>query len=135
LLALFWRHAERIPDRSRGSASPGITGNTPEMFPHWLVEVIALITQDPARHLPDLAFHAGVSPTQLRRAFRRHLGVTPVEYLNRARLERARSLIETTDGTVSEIATRVGLDSLSYFTKRYKEAFGHTPGRHRTRGI
>lgn len=44
------------------------------------------------------------------------------------RLEKANEILTATNKTVSEIAYDVGFTSPSYFSKCYKDRFGHTPG-------
>ena len=47
--------------------------------------------------------------------------------LRKARLARARQLLQTTDKNVSEVAYAVGFSTPSYFSKCYKEEFGESP--------
>jgi len=54
-------------------------------------------------------------------------GYSPVEMLRKARLARARQLLQTTDKNVSEVAYAVGFSTPSYFSKCYKEEFGESP--------
>jgi AraC-like DNA-binding protein len=57
--------------------------------------------------------------------------LTPREYLRRYRLELARRLLETTDLPIAHIADRCGFESLSHFTRTFKNAFGISPARYR----
>ena len=70
----------------------------------------------------------GLSRVQLYRKVKAITGQSPVELLRKARLERARRLIEKTDKSVSEIAYEVGFTSPSYFNKCFKDEFGTSPG-------
>lgn len=70
----------------------------------------------------------GLSRVQLYRKVKALTGRTPVELLRKARLERARKLIETTDQSISEIAYGVGFTSPSYFNKCFKDEFDINPG-------
>lgn len=54
-------------------------------------------------------------------------GQTPVELVRTARLRKAEQLLAHGEKTVAEIAYEVGFSSPSYFTKCYKDFFGHTP--------
>ncbi len=71
----------------------------------------------------------GLSRVQMYRKIKALTGKSPVELIKEARLRRAEQLISTTERTISEIAYEVGFSSPAYFTKCYKEYFGHTPKR------
>jgi len=43
------------------------------------------------------------------------------------RLHEARRQLERRQGTVSEVAYRVGFSNMSYFAKKYRERFGVVP--------
>ena len=76
----------------------------------------------------------GLSRVQLYRKVKAITGLTPVELLRKARLERARLLIERSDKSVAEIAYEVGFTSPSYFNKCFKDEFGMSPGTLRDSG-
>lgn len=84
--------------------------------------------------LAALARAVHVSPGHLSRQFRRAYGETPHSYLMTRRVERAMTLLRTTDLTVTEIAIAVGCQSLGTFTTRFTELVGVPPGRYRTQG-
>ena len=70
----------------------------------------------------------GLSRVQLYRKVKALTGQTPVELLRKARLVKARRMVELTDKAVSEIAYEVGFTSPSYFNKCFKDEFGVSPG-------
>ena len=76
----------------------------------------------------------GLSRVQLYRKVKALTGQTPVDLLKKARLERARLLVEKTDKSISEIAYEVGFTAPSYFNKCFKDEFGVSPGVLRERG-
>ena len=69
----------------------------------------------------------GLSRVQLYRKVKALTGYSPVEILRKARLTRARHLLQTTERTVSEVAYAVGFSTPSYFSKCYKDEFGESP--------
>ena len=75
----------------------------------------------------DLAAAATLSPAYFSREFRRTFGESPHQYLLTRRLERAASLLRTTDRSVTEICFAVGLHSLGSFTTSFRRVFGLTP--------
>lgn len=71
-----------------------------------------------------------VSVRSLQEGFRRSLDTTPVAYLRRVRLEKARDELTAAEpGTtsVTEVATRWGFVHLGRFSSTYARAFGERP--------
>jgi AraC-like DNA-binding protein len=75
----------------------------------------------------DLARAAHLSPAHFSREFRRTFGETPHQYLLTRRLERAATLLHTTDRSVAEICCAVGLSGVGSFTTSFRRMFGQTP--------
>jgi AraC family transcriptional regulator len=73
----------------------------------------------------DLAHEAGVHPVHLARVFRKVTGVSPGEYLQRARADRACDLLLNSEMPLSEVATECGFYDQSHMTRivrRYSQA-------------
>ncbi len=81
--------------------------------------------------LKVLAKLAGFSQSQFERRFHRILGTTPYEYLLRVRITAARTLLETTDRTIADIACETGFYDHSHFTRTFKRIIGSSPGQYR----
>ncbi|WP_239092007.1 AraC family transcriptional regulator, partial [Streptomyces sp. SID14478] len=81
--------------------------------------------------LSVLARRLGVSPDTLTDAVRTATGCTPTEYLLRRRIARAKSLLTTTDLTVSAVGRRVGYDDPAYFSRLFTLRVGTPPSRFR----
>ncbi len=81
--------------------------------------------------LADLARAARLSRSRLCYLFKTEMGVAPIQYLKRCRIEKARDLLETTSLSVKEIRARVGSSDRSHFTRGFKETFGVTPFEYR----
>jgi AraC-like DNA-binding protein len=81
----------------------------------------------------DLAAVAGASPAHFSREFRKAFGETPHQYLLTRRLERAATLLRTTDRTVADICCLVGLASVGSFTTSFRRVYGLTPTDYRRR--
>ena len=76
----------------------------------------------------ELAKEMGYSQRQLSRVFGRLAGLTPVQFVLEVRLQHARHLLETGQhGTVAEVRYAIGIESASYFTRKFKERFGRNP--------
>lgn len=79
----------------------------------------------------DLAAAAGLSPAHFSRAFRQAFGESPHQYLLTRRLERAATLLRTTDWSVASIGCTVGWSSVGSFTTSFRRMHGRSPARYR----
>jgi AraC-like DNA-binding protein len=86
-----------------------------------------------AMAVEDLAALAECSPATLSRLFRRHLRMTPIGWVIRQRVERARELLVSTQMPVGEIGAAVGVEDPFYFSKLFRKATGHTASDFRRR--
>ena len=75
----------------------------------------------------DLIAYMGYGQTRFFQLFRQHTGIPPNEWLIRRRIERARTLLSTTDATVTSVAKQVGFPDIAYFCRIFKRYTGHTP--------
>lgn len=78
--------------------------------------------------IKDLAQELHTSERQLQRQIKQLTGLTPLEYINEVRLQKARQLIsEGAYSTVSEIAYRLGYAYPNYFSRVFTKRFGQPP--------
>jgi AraC-like DNA-binding protein len=80
-----------------------------------------------AVRLEQIATVAGVSPFHFLRLFAGVLGLTPHQYLVRARLRRAAELLAEPDRRISEVAFEAGFKDLSNFVRTFHRAAGISP--------
>jgi AraC family transcriptional regulator len=78
--------------------------------------------------LERIAALAHVSPFHFLRMFARVVGLTPHQYLVRARLRRAAELLAEPERRISDIALEVGFGDLSNFVRTFHRAAGMSPG-------
>ena len=83
------------------------------------------------RTLADLAAAARLSRYHFLRTFRGVTGVTPHQWIVRARLRDAAARLTTTRAPVTEIALDVGFDDLSNFVRSFRAEFGRSPRQYR----
>lgn len=76
---------------------------------------------------------AGLSRMQLHRKLTALTGQSAGDFIRVMRLKRAAQLLEGQAATVSEIAYEVGFNSLSYFSKTFREQFGVSPNEYASR--
>lgn len=81
--------------------------------------------------LDDLARRAGLSVRTLSRRFRDQTGNSPLKWLLRARVRQAQSLLETTNASVEQIATRVGFGSATSLRDHFQRLVSTTPQSYR----
>jgi AraC family transcriptional regulator len=80
-----------------------------------------------------LAEKACMSEPNFYRCFRQQFGFSPVEFINRERIQRATQLLIQTDRTVTEVADDCGFNHVNYFTKLFRRQTGATPTEFRER--
>lgn len=81
--------------------------------------------------LDDIADHVGYTKQYFCSVFKQHYKMTLVEYLNEFRIGKAKELLADSSTTISEIGSRVGFNSNSYFTRIFKQSTGITPSEYR----
>lgn len=79
--------------------------------------------------IEQLSAELGVSRRQVERLFQRYVGMSPKQYLNGLRLERARALLTETDMAVAEVAYGCGFNATNTFTKAFRQRYGVSPRR------
>lgn len=83
--------------------------------------------------LKDAAELVALSPKYLSRVFKEKTGTGFEDYRLKVRMDRAASILETTDHSVEEVAYRVGYENAESFTRLFKRIRGCTPTAHRER--
>ena len=98
-----------------------------EAFAERLRQVVDDYLTDPNLTVEFLGSKLQLSRTQLFRRVKAVAGKGPLDYIRERRLLRADELLRTTDMTIQQVALELGFSSPGYFTKCYKEYFGHLP--------
>lgn len=75
----------------------------------------------------QLASMTGVSVTYFHRLFRRHTGMTPLQYLQQIRISAAQNYLTSTDLSVQEVSRLVGIEDPRYFTRIFTRSAGSPP--------
>ncbi len=83
--------------------------------------------------VPVLARRAGMSVRHFARAFRSEIGTTPAAYVEAARLEAAKRLLETSGDSFPAIVRTCGFGTLETMHRIFKRELGTTPGQYRQR--
>lgn len=77
--------------------------------------------------LEEIAASGAVCRSKCCQLFREKMGTTPMTYLNRYRLEKAREYLLVSQETITEIAHSCGFESSSYFSEQFRRYFGISP--------
>jgi len=121
------RYVEKLPpDQSgwlAGARDPDV-GNA-----------LALMHAQPtnAWTIAKLARSVGISRSVLAERFHHFLGVPPIAYLTRWRLQLGAHLLTATSHSVAQVAAQVGYESEPAFNRAFKREFGSPPARFRTK--
>ena len=74
-----------------------------------------------------LADTACISTPYLIRLFRNNFGTSPLQYINKKKIEKAQLMLITEEETIKEVAYRLGFKDYSYFIRLFKKITGQTP--------
>lgn len=78
----------------------------------------------------DLASIVGMSGSNFNRTFKKTLGITPMEYLIKIRIEKSKKLLKS-DISITEISLSCGFSSTSHFSTSFSKHNGMTPSEYR----
>jgi len=122
-----------VEDYWKGPQMPGIkipASSLNQMDKEFLQKAL----QVAEKHYSDPSFNMGrfgkemfMSRQQLHRKLRALVDQSATEFIRTIRLKKAAELLSQKSGTISEIAYDVGFNTLSYFTKSFREQFGISP--------
>ena len=83
--------------------------------------------------MDELANIACISKDYLTRLFKKELQTTPLNYVNKKRIQKAQLRIATETATIKEIAYQLGFNELCYFCRVFKNITGLTPVAYRNK--
>lgn len=98
-----------------------------EAFIERLNQIIDEHLSDPDLTVENLGSMLQLSRTQIFRRVKAITGLGALEYIRERRLLRADELLQTTDKTIQQVALEFCFNSPGYFSKCYKDYFGHLP--------
>jgi AraC-like DNA-binding protein len=79
----------------------------------------------------DFANLANRSLSTFKRDFNKHYHTSPGKWLTERRLKRAKSMLQTGNKTISQVAFDCGFNNLSHFSRTYKAGYGMSPSAYR----
>ena len=75
----------------------------------------------------DISKNQNISPNYLSNQFKAEVGYTITDYIRKHRIDRALKLLSTTELSVQDISSQVGIEDASYFSKQFKKEIGMSP--------
>ena len=129
---LLKTHFENLFNQTSQTAEQEVAMNQLEdrdkQFLNQLHAIIQKNLSDSEFGVEDIGKEIGLSRVQLYRKVKAMTGSSVVDLLRKARLAKAKRLLESRSMSVSEVAYEVGFSAPSYFTKCFKEEYGMLPG-------
>lgn len=83
----------------------------------------------------QLAEIAGLNATYFSNLFSKLIGLAPIQYINKKRVEEAQKLLLSTDETLYQIAGQVGFADEYYFSRLFKKTVGISPDHYRKQNV
>jgi len=109
----------------------------PEADPHRVSRLAACYIHDNLTRklsVEEIAAHVHVSPRHLSRLFLKFSGVSPAQFIETTRLEKAKQLLGNSNRSIKEISTSCGYKSVHHFTRAFSRHTGTTPAAFRRTG-
>lgn len=85
--------------------------------------------------LAELAERVDLNPTYFSNLFRKLMGITPIRYINKRRVEEVQIRLLTTDETLRQIAEAVGFTDEYYLSRVFKRQVGLSPSHYRQQNL
>lgn len=119
------------------NSGPGTSFPTSDFAGYRIHHIMNSVLQKPeAEHsLEMMAADAGLTPSHFCRVFKKATGISPHQYVMKARLDRAQDLLSSSDLSIAAIAEAMGFTSQSHFTRAFRAYSGQTPSSWRARSI
>lgn len=85
--------------------------------------------------LEEIASEVNMSYSWFRKLFKEYTGLSPVNYIQEMKIERAKNMLMTSELSIKEIAYILNFESVSYFSLTFKNRTGKTPTQYRQMGL
>ncbi|WP_259620061.1 helix-turn-helix domain-containing protein [Paenibacillus doosanensis] len=95
-----------------------------------IVQYLYATCSEPFR-LDDLSKKFNFHIDYLSKCLKKHTGMTPLQYANRIKIEKAKSLLQHSDLPLKEIVAQVGFADYNYFLRVFRQHTGISPAKYR----
>ena len=109
-------------------------GKDVALIPYMLKNILEYINsnyQNCSLTLSSIAERFWVNPSYLSRYFKTYMGINIVQYIRSMRIFYAKSLLQSSDMSIAEVAEMVGIKSASHFSKIFENEVGESPSKFR----
>lgn len=111
-----------------------VSGSSGEsLYPAALSKALIYIRQNYNQKisLDQLCEHSNISPQHMIRLFKKHLGTTPVKYINHLKVLHAIDILRSSDRSIKEIAYDLGFENPHYFSRLFAKEESLSPSKKR----
>lgn len=125
ILRIIYYYLRNVPSDSISLANPHSMEK--------LSDVLSYIDSNYNKNISidELAGIVHLQPQYFIRLFRKHMGTSPIHYLNNKRMEQAKWFLQYSSLSIKEIAEKIGIEDVYYFSKVFKEYSGFSPSAYR----
>ena len=81
--------------------------------------------------IADISAKININPSYLETLFKKQTGLTIVEYINKQRVLKALTYLNSTDQSITDIGYLIGYNNRQHFTRVFKKIMGVSPGQYR----
>ena len=118
---MFLDYTERVRKIKAGNYSTAVVKSQNYIYEHLYGKI----------SLSDLADHSAMNPSYLSHLFKKEVGLSISEYIQKERIEESKRLIEAGEKSLSDIYVCLGFIDQSHFSKAFKKVVGITPKEYR----
>lgn len=117
------RNVDNLPENPPGKETAPVVQALEYISVHYMEQI----------NIEELAEHCHISQSHFRRLFSSYTGMSPVDYINLVRVQKACDYLKRTDDYISDIANKCGFTTFSTFSRNFKQIIGVSPNEWRKR--
>ena len=124
---LIFLLSQHLPKAIAGPTEKGVRDNDR------IKQMLRFIQENYAEEIDvsDIAKSAMISESECLRCFKGTIGIPPIQYVKRYRVQKAAELLGSTDQKIADIGALCGFQDTSYFIRSFREVKGMSPGAYR----
>lgn len=118
--------------REEGNSTPKVQKNFDEDTNSRLAMICDYLNSNVENNVTfgRLCSHFSMSESSMKKLFREGIGSGAMDYYNRCKIDKAKQIIREKNENFTEIAARLGYNSVQYFSRHFKQSTGMTPSQY-----